>query len=347
MSSMKYEDNRNLYPQIDGDGRNSRSSSSKHKSSRNSSHNGLIKHDSHDKHRNNKRIKEEKFEPDEKHRFKKYEDWSEQISKAGKKYYYNCRTEVSQWEKPPDWIEFEKKHYYMLKHGGTNLSTSSEVRAQANGHELNVVPSTSNADYGRGYGQQSSQKPHNRTDHQPTTITVNQAHHHPHHIQSTSSSNNNNDRNSKNNNHSASTNMHLETISTTNESEKSTTAVASSSRVEVSATCRNAMRQQEAADSNSTYFDLPALPTFSSSHASFYRDQMSCNIKDWAASHFENQALSLSERSFQTSLEVAQVSADLKCSRSLVRTAEIRATLLDQRYITTSYKRPYRLLSQF
>jgi len=30
-------------------------------------------------------------------------DWSEHISSTGKRYYYNCRTEISQWEKPKDW----------------------------------------------------------------------------------------------------------------------------------------------------------------------------------------------------------------------------------------------------
>lgn len=30
-------------------------------------------------------------------------DWSEHISSTGKRYYYNCRTEISQWEKPEDW----------------------------------------------------------------------------------------------------------------------------------------------------------------------------------------------------------------------------------------------------
>ncbi|KAA8587417.1 hypothetical protein FQN60_016279 [Etheostoma spectabile] len=30
------------------------------------------------------------------------DDWTEHISSSGKKYYYNCRTEVSQWEKPKD-----------------------------------------------------------------------------------------------------------------------------------------------------------------------------------------------------------------------------------------------------
>ncbi|XP_041823493.1 WW domain-containing adapter protein with coiled-coil isoform X2 [Melanotaenia boesemani] len=37
------------------------------------------------------------------------EDWSEHISSSGKKYYYNCRTEVSQWEKPKEWLEREQK----------------------------------------------------------------------------------------------------------------------------------------------------------------------------------------------------------------------------------------------
>uniref|UniRef100_A0A8C4N7A4 WW domain containing adaptor with coiled-coil a n=1 Tax=Eptatretus burgeri TaxID=7764 RepID=A0A8C4N7A4_EPTBU len=35
--------------------------------------------------------------------------WSEHISSSGKKYYYNCRTEVSQWEKPREWIEREQR----------------------------------------------------------------------------------------------------------------------------------------------------------------------------------------------------------------------------------------------
>lgn len=30
-------------------------------------------------------------------------EWSEHISSSGKKYYYNCISEVSQWEKPREW----------------------------------------------------------------------------------------------------------------------------------------------------------------------------------------------------------------------------------------------------
>ncbi|XP_059615568.1 WW domain-containing adapter protein with coiled-coil homolog [Phlebotomus argentipes] len=35
-------------------------------------------------------------------------DWSEHTSSSGKKYYYNCKTEVSQWEKPREWVERER-----------------------------------------------------------------------------------------------------------------------------------------------------------------------------------------------------------------------------------------------
>ncbi|XP_030219562.1 WW domain-containing adapter protein with coiled-coil isoform X2 [Gadus morhua] len=37
------------------------------------------------------------------------DDWTEHISSSGKKYYYNCRTEVSQWEKPRDLLEREQR----------------------------------------------------------------------------------------------------------------------------------------------------------------------------------------------------------------------------------------------
>lgn len=35
-------------------------------------------------------------------------DWSEHVSSSGKKYYYNCKTEVSQWEKPKEWLDKER-----------------------------------------------------------------------------------------------------------------------------------------------------------------------------------------------------------------------------------------------
>ncbi|XP_030378469.1 WW domain-containing adapter protein with coiled-coil homolog [Scaptodrosophila lebanonensis] len=41
-------------------------------------------------------------------RVPRYGDWSEHVSSSGKMYYYNCKTEVSQWEKPKEWADRER-----------------------------------------------------------------------------------------------------------------------------------------------------------------------------------------------------------------------------------------------
>lgn len=48
------------------------------------------------------------FKDKEKEKRLQVGDWSEHISSSGKKYYYNCKTEVSQWEKPKEWIDWER-----------------------------------------------------------------------------------------------------------------------------------------------------------------------------------------------------------------------------------------------
>lgn len=44
----------------------------------------------------------------ERERLGRMGDWSEHVSSSGKKYYYNCKTEVSQWEKPKEWLDRER-----------------------------------------------------------------------------------------------------------------------------------------------------------------------------------------------------------------------------------------------
>ncbi|XP_060085857.1 WW domain-containing adapter protein with coiled-coil-like [Ylistrum balloti] len=55
-------------------------------------------------------------------------DWSEHVSSSGMHYYYNCKTEVSQWEKPKDWIDGpgskgDVKPNNYSRGGGTSSST--------------------------------------------------------------------------------------------------------------------------------------------------------------------------------------------------------------------------------
>ncbi|CAG9854105.1 unnamed protein product [Phyllotreta striolata] len=51
----------------------------------------------------------DKVKREERDRVNRVGDWSEHVSSSGKKYYYNCKTEVSQWEKPREWIERERE----------------------------------------------------------------------------------------------------------------------------------------------------------------------------------------------------------------------------------------------
>lgn len=64
---------------------------------------------------------------DERERFLKVGDWSEHTSSSGKKYYYNCKTEVSQWEKPREWLEKEGVMHLVRSQGSSSSSSSSRL----------------------------------------------------------------------------------------------------------------------------------------------------------------------------------------------------------------------------
>ncbi|XP_030829584.1 WW domain-containing adapter protein with coiled-coil isoform X4 [Strongylocentrotus purpuratus] len=67
----------------------------------------------------------------------KAKEWSEHKSSSGKKYYYNCRTEVSQWEKPKEWVEREKLQRVV---GTGKLGTSDSP------HQPSTTPTVSSRD---------------------------------------------------------------------------------------------------------------------------------------------------------------------------------------------------------
>lgn len=59
------------------------------------------------------------------------DDWTEHISSSGKKYYYNCRTEVSQWEKPKDLLEREQRQKDSLKMAPNSFPRDMDYRQEA------------------------------------------------------------------------------------------------------------------------------------------------------------------------------------------------------------------------
>ncbi|XP_049784513.1 WW domain-containing adapter protein with coiled-coil homolog isoform X1 [Schistocerca cancellata] len=79
---------------------------------------------------------------EERERIARVGDWSEHISSSGKKYYYNCKTEVSQWEKPREWIERERCRE---KTRESDRSYSSTSRSSHDKHSNSRSTSLSNS----------------------------------------------------------------------------------------------------------------------------------------------------------------------------------------------------------
>lgn len=101
-----------VHRNFDGTGTGSGSSSSEHRSN-------------HDRNTN----------PEEKEKEKRLQvgDWSEHISSSGKKYYYNCKTEVSQWEKPKEWTEWERQQG-KLSNDSNKVKESCHEKTAADKH---------------------------------------------------------------------------------------------------------------------------------------------------------------------------------------------------------------------
>lgn len=70
---------------------------------------------------------------DDRERVPKVGDWSEHVSSSGKKYYYNCKTEVSQWEKPREWTDRERERIRARESREREEREREEAAAQGSG----------------------------------------------------------------------------------------------------------------------------------------------------------------------------------------------------------------------
>lgn len=83
-------------------------------------------------------------------------DWTEHTSSSGKKYYYNCISEVSQWEKPREWLDYERSRGGGAASGPTPSSSSSSggrICDRSNNGRGGEGSSSSRSTRGGGGGQ--------------------------------------------------------------------------------------------------------------------------------------------------------------------------------------------------
>ncbi|XP_018571380.1 WW domain-containing adapter protein with coiled-coil isoform X2 [Anoplophora glabripennis] len=89
---------------------------------------------------------------DDRDRVVRVGDWSEHVSSSGKKYYYNCKTEVSQWEKPREWIERERDRFRSRDRDRDRDSERNYSSSSRSGHEKHSNPRGANSSGGGGGG---------------------------------------------------------------------------------------------------------------------------------------------------------------------------------------------------
>ncbi|XP_077544334.1 WW domain-containing adapter protein with coiled-coil wacky isoform X1 [Haemaphysalis longicornis] len=90
-------------------------------------------------------------------------DWSEHVSSSGKKYYYNCKTEISQWEKPKEWVDWEKQQ--PGAGSGVGNSNSSNSSCSSSGSMQRGLATSTPTDPGSGPRPKSRSQ-----DRPPTTV---------------------------------------------------------------------------------------------------------------------------------------------------------------------------------
>uniref|UniRef100_A0AAF5RWW2 WW domain-containing protein n=2 Tax=Wuchereria bancrofti TaxID=6293 RepID=A0AAF5RWW2_WUCBA len=191
-------------------------------------------------------------------RLKEFGPWTEQYSSAGKRYFYNRETEVSQWEKPPEWREYEK----FLSENAANqspISSASGARIAPSGSAAGIYLASS-AD--------------------------------------SAASGNNGDVKNK-----------MKTHDTTQ-------SILRAKRPKVE------MKEE----------DVIGPVVFSEEqHRRFLRADAQTSTRRWPTEDWEQSAMKADTAAHNLTLQIIYVSCDLKSAGSLVKTAEMRSSLLAQK----------------
>ncbi|XP_073975697.1 WW domain-containing adapter protein with coiled-coil wacky isoform X7 [Rhodnius prolixus] len=255
---------------------------------------------------------------DERERVVRVGDWSEHISSSGKKYYYNCKTEVSQWEKPREWVDprpqLSSRHNYAQQTNrtvdGAQCATDMEICSgdstpisecspggvgSGGGSVVVVVP---------GSGGTQEVAPQANAPGPPSTHT-------PIHV----------DTSTLPQDAGPPTPTHSETQDCTDARKLVSPPSSLSSLQSLAAGCTLAAAVRAQA------------PNLTPSLANHYRDDLVNHVRGWQADAQEKQAQKLSEEAHGLGSMCTRVSAELKCARSIVRLTEIQATLQEQRVL--------------
>lgn len=265
-------------------------------------------------------------------------NWSEHTSSSGKIYYYNCVTEVSQWEKPREWVDFERQRTAALKSSQERRSMSQKS------HLLSRDRSMRDLDYDdRGRSDQDlDPRLHSRDqqdmdissshDTTPTSDESQRHNHHQRHQQQQQESHHHyyddqdktpppaQDHPSADGTPSPPGGQTLTPTQNEANEQPTNTAVG------------NLMMNSGLVASSPLTALKPQVPALTSSLARFYKESLIGHVTNWPAEAVERSCQRINEEHLNLSnLGITRVSTELKMARSLVRLAEIQSTLHEQR----------------
>ncbi|XP_059055291.1 WW domain-containing adapter protein with coiled-coil homolog isoform X2 [Achroia grisella] len=335
-------------------------------------------------------------------------EWSEHISSSGKRYYYNCISEVSQWEKPREWDSRRTSSKDSTYSSRSNREKRSRSRSGRRESDKSSKRTNSTSDR---YWNNRDEEAHDRTrpKHSASTHEDGQS------LQDMDISPDRSTPLSENSYGAREANSTVRNISESNSvppvvvldnsnqpsgsllaaalprilaAPLPVTTVAIANNGGATPTCEGGAgsgagtphrdagpptpthsentdphapplhldqalpRKMECLGSYSSVVgsSLPhAPPMLTPSLVNYVRSELTTHVTGWPADILEKQANKFTEEAYQLGcLQCTRVSAELKCSRSLVRHTEIQATLQEQKimYLRQQISRLEELKSQ-
>ncbi|CAH2103547.1 unnamed protein product [Euphydryas editha] len=314
-------------------------------------------------------------------------EWSEHISSSGKKYYYNCISEVSQWEKPREWEtrRTSSKETYTTRNNRERDKRSSSRSGRRESEKTNKRSNSTSERYWSGGreedGHERTRQKHTTSQHdgkdgqslQDMDISPDR---------STPLSENSYGARESTSRSDGNTVPPVVVLDNSNQPSGSLLAAALPRIVGTVLPCApaapsaaapnnggspgsggdtphrdagpptpthsenidphappihldNALpRKMECLGSYSSVVggSLQGPPMLTPSLVNYVRTDLTGHVTGWAADILEKQANKFTEEAYQLGcLQCTRVSAELKCSRSVVRHTEIQATLQEQK----------------
>ncbi|KAJ3595634.1 hypothetical protein NHX12_004937 [Muraenolepis orangiensis] len=260
------------------------------------------------------------------------DDWTEHISSSGKKYYYNCRTEVSQWEKPRDLLEREQRQKDPSKTATNNFPRDMDYRQEALQDKATAKSTSGDQPTGVDMAKinevlaaavtQASLRSmlHKLLAAGPSgynlSALLSQAAAAQHSSQAQQSS------------------QSPVSLASDTPSPRPYSSPRSASTQSSAASQKPMMGGGSSAGSAPSQSRLSAPCSFTPSLATHFDENLIRHVQGWPGEHTEKQAARLREDYHNMgSLYMSEICTELKNLRSLVRVCEIQATLREQRIL--------------